>query len=86
MLPGPRAVRGGRRRHGERELTTGPEPYPQVRSVTWSPDGSSIAFVQDMGDARHGAPQRGVLRIVDVDGSDLRTLMGPGGTAAAATG
>jgi len=62
---------------GERQLTTGPEPYPQVRSVAWSPDGLSIAFVQDMGDAEQGAPERGVLRVVDADGSGLRTLTGP---------
>jgi Tol biopolymer transport system component len=62
---------------GERELTTGPEPYPQVHGLAWSPDGKSIAFVQDMGSESQAAPERGVLRVVNADGSGLRTLLGP---------
>jgi Tol biopolymer transport system component len=62
---------------GARELPTGPEPYPQVYAVAWSPDGSQIAFVQGMGSATQPAPERGALRVVDADGSGLRTLAGP---------
>jgi Tol biopolymer transport system component len=61
----------------ERELITGPEPHPQVYGLAWSPDGSSIAFIQYVGDASDPAPVRGFLRVVDADGSGLRTLAGP---------
>jgi Tol biopolymer transport system component len=60
-----------------RQLPTGSEPNPQVLGLAWSPDGSMIAFLQDMGDATDPAPHRNVLRVINVDGTGMRDLVEP---------
>lgn len=49
------------------ELATG------VGSLAWSPDGERIAFITDSG-FEEEVPPPAVLRVVDADGSDPRTL------------
>jgi Tol biopolymer transport system component len=60
-----------------RQLPTGSEPNPQVTGIAWSPDGSMLAFTQEMGDAADPAPHRRVLRVVNADGTGLRDLTAP---------
>ena len=60
-----------------RLLSTGSEPNPQVTGIAWSPDSSTIAFTQDMGDEGDPAPHRRVARVVNADGSGLRDLTEP---------
>ena len=62
---------------GLRQLPTGSEPNRQVTGLAWSPDASTIAFTQEMGNATAVAPEDRVLRAVNADGTGLRDLSGP---------